>query len=467
MTEGHPAFVANNGRIGFGADDYAAYAPEAGADVRLLWLARTPRSEAHLSLAHDVDERALYRGRARRRTSSASFEARLRDLGLDPADYLYLPVHPWQWDAPAGDHLRARRRPAALVPLGEGADAHRAQQSIRTFFPIEHPDAVLREGRAGDPEHGVPARPVAGLHGRDAGHQRLGRRRWSSGDETLAGVRVLGAARARRDRLDRATSSTGCPAPRRTARCSRRCGARARCRGWRRGRAAGDDGLAAAPRPRRRGARGRAGRGRRGCRPRSGCATYLRAYLRPLVHCLLAHDLAFMPHGENLVMVLDGHVPTRMLMKDIGEEVAVMGDRPLPRRGRAHPRRRAARRARAGDPHRRLRRVPAPPRGDPRRGRRAVRRTTSGGWCATASPSTRAEHPELAEAARRTTCCAGSSRTAASTGSSCATRCRWSTSTDQAESLIFAGELANPISSRRLSRRAAPSRNQASALADA
>ena len=37
-----------------------------------------------------------------------------------------------------------------------------------------------------------------------------------------------------------------------------------------------------------------------------------------------------MPHGENLVMVLDGHVPTRMLMKDIGEEVAVMGDLPLP-----------------------------------------------------------------------------------------------------------------------------------------
>ena len=48
------------------------------------------------------------------------------------------------------------------------------------------------------------------------------------------------------------------------------------------------------------------------------------------MHCLLAYDLAFMPHGENLVMVLDGHVPTRMLMKDIGEEVAVMGDRPLP-----------------------------------------------------------------------------------------------------------------------------------------
>ena len=41
--------------------------------------------------------------------------------------------------------------------------------------------------------------------------------------------------------------------------------------------------------------------------PRATCD----AYLRPLVHCLLAHDLAFMPHGENLILVLDGHAPCR------------------------------------------------------------------------------------------------------------------------------------------------------------
>jgi siderophore synthetase component len=57
---------------------------------------------------------------------------------------------------------------------------------------------------------------------------------------------------------------------------------------------------------------------------------YLRAYLRPLVHCLHAYDLAFMPHGENLVLRLRDHVPTGAFMKDIGEEVAVMGPLPLP-----------------------------------------------------------------------------------------------------------------------------------------
>ena len=57
---------------------------------------------------------------------------------------------------------------------------------------------------------------------------------------------------------------------------------------------------------------------------------YLNAYLRPLVHCLRAHDLAFMPHGENLILVLDGHAVSGVFMKDIGEEIAVLSDRPLP-----------------------------------------------------------------------------------------------------------------------------------------
>ena len=39
MTEGHPGFVANSGRIGFGIDDYHAYAPEAANAVRLVWVA--------------------------------------------------------------------------------------------------------------------------------------------------------------------------------------------------------------------------------------------------------------------------------------------------------------------------------------------------------------------------------------------------------------------------------------------
>ncbi|WP_030951151.1 IucA/IucC family protein, partial [Streptomyces sp. NRRL S-481] len=38
MTEGHPCFVANNGRLGFGIHEYLSYAPETASPVRLVWL---------------------------------------------------------------------------------------------------------------------------------------------------------------------------------------------------------------------------------------------------------------------------------------------------------------------------------------------------------------------------------------------------------------------------------------------
>ncbi len=57
---------------------------------------------------------------------------------------------------------------------------------------------------------------------------------------------------------------------------------------------------------------------------------YLDAYLRPVVHCLTEHQLLFMPHGENLVLVLRDGVVSRVFMKDIGEEVVVVGDVAVP-----------------------------------------------------------------------------------------------------------------------------------------
>jgi siderophore synthetase component len=47
----------------------------------------------------------------------------------------------------------------------------------------------------------------------------------------------------------------------------------------------------------------------------------------PLVHCLYRYELAFMPHGENVILVLHSGVPVRAVMKDIAEEIVVMGNR--------------------------------------------------------------------------------------------------------------------------------------------
>jgi siderophore synthetase component len=51
---------------------------------------------------------------------------------------------------------------------------------------------------------------------------------------------------------------------------------------------------------------------------------FLRQYLAPLVHFACRYDLAFMPHGENIILVLEGNRVVRVHLKDIAEEVVLM-----------------------------------------------------------------------------------------------------------------------------------------------
>ncbi|CAM5604209.1 IucA/IucC family protein [Streptomyces avidinii] len=136
---GHPWLVPNKGRIGLSAADTAAWAPEARTRQRLPWLA------AHTSLA-------TYRGTAglenpaRLYTAEldpvtrAAFDRTLRDRGLDPLHYLYLPVHPWQWDEVVLPLFAPALASGALVPLPADPDLRLPQQSVRTFLNLSRPD---------------------------------------------------------------------------------------------------------------------------------------------------------------------------------------------------------------------------------------------------------------------------------------------------------------------------------------
>ncbi len=325
MTEGHPAFVANNGRIGFGLDDYTAFAPEAGEPVRLHWLAAR-RTVTRLTLGDGQTEESLYDGELASATR-ARFAGRLRALGLDPADYLFLPVHPWQWVKKLAVTFAPDVARRDLVHLGAGDDEHRPQQSIRTFFNLSRPErhyvktalAIQNMGFvrglspaymeatpaindwvasvvSADPELAASGftvlREVAAIgytgdafhhHAGPSPYRKMVAALWRESPMPLLADGELPATMAsllHRDADGDALVTALIKASPVDAATWVRC--------------------------------------------------YLRAYLRPLVHCLYAYDLAFMPHGENLVLVLRDHVPVRALMKDIGEEVAVMGAHPLP-----------------------------------------------------------------------------------------------------------------------------------------
>lgn len=328
MHEGHPAFLATNGRIGYGLDDYRAFAPETGSHVHLVWLG-VRREHAVLALGEGLDEDALYADELDADQRDA-FDTRLRDLGLDPRDYLLVPAHPWQWTNKLAVTFAADVARRDVVPLGTSRDAYRAQQSVRTFLNVSDPSRMyvktalsvqnmgFMRGLSPHYMRGTPAINdwVHALVEDDVELRRCGftvlRERAAVGYTGGVYQRVAGA---RRGPYQKMFAALWRETPRLGA------GERAATMASLLHRDREGRSLAAATI--------RAS----GLAPADWVRCYLDVYLRPVAHCLWAHDLAFMPHGENLILVLRDHVPVRAVMKDVGEEVALLaGDGP-----EAHP----------------------------------------------------------------------------------------------------------------------------------
>ena len=137
MTEGHPCFVANNGRLGFDAVEYLQYAPETGRPTQLIWVAAR-RECTTFAAGADLEYESLVEDELGAETLQR-FGDLLADLGLTMADYLLIPVHPWQWRNKLAVTYAGELARRDLVCLGCGDDAYRAQQSIRTFFNASDP----------------------------------------------------------------------------------------------------------------------------------------------------------------------------------------------------------------------------------------------------------------------------------------------------------------------------------------
>lgn len=138
---GHPWLVLNKGRVGFSAADTAAWAPEARVRQRLPWLAAHTSLAEYRGTAGLEDPARLYSAELDSVTR-AVFDQALRDRGLDPRGYLYLPVHPWQWDEIVQPLFAPALASGALVPLPADPDLRLPQQSVRTFLNLTRPERL-------------------------------------------------------------------------------------------------------------------------------------------------------------------------------------------------------------------------------------------------------------------------------------------------------------------------------------
>ncbi|GAA1413999.1 desferrioxamine E synthetase DesD [Streptomyces thermospinosisporus] len=320
MTEGHPCFVANNGRLGFGVHEYLSYAPEAASPVRLVWLA-AHRSRAAFTAGVGIEYEPFVRDELGAETVER-FHGVLRGQGLDPADYLFIPVHPWQWWNKLTVTFAAEVARRHLVLLGEGDDEYLAQQSIRTFFNRSAPHkhyvktalSVLNMGfMRGLSAAYMEATPaindwLAQLIERDEVLRSTG----------LSIIRERAAVGYRHLEYEQATDRYS-PYRKMLAALWRESPVPTLKEGEQPATMASllhvdHEGASVAG----------ALIERSGLAPAEWLRRYLRAYYVPLLHCFYAYDLVFMPHGENVILVLRDGVVQRAIYKDIAEEIAVM-----------------------------------------------------------------------------------------------------------------------------------------------
>ncbi|MBK3566174.1 IucA/IucC family siderophore biosynthesis protein [Streptomyces sp. MBT62] len=320
MTEGHPCFVANNGRLGFGVHEYLSYAPETASPVRLVWLA-AHRSRAAFTAGVGIEYESFLRDELGSVTLNR-FRDTLSEMGVDPDDYLLIPVHPWQWWNKLTVTFAAEVARGHLVCLGEGDDEYLAQQSIRTFFNRSAPEkhyvktalSVINMGfMRGLSAAYMEATPaindwLAQLIANDPVLKSTG----------LSIIRERAAVGYRHLEYEAATDRYS-PYRKMLAALWRESPVSSLRDG---------ESLATMASLVHLDHEGASFAGalieHSGLTPVEWLRRYLRAYFTPLLHSFYAYDLVFMPHGENVILVLKDGVVQRAIYKDIAEEIAVM-----------------------------------------------------------------------------------------------------------------------------------------------
>ncbi|QXE34309.1 IucA/IucC family siderophore biosynthesis protein [Streptomyces sp. GMY02] len=328
---GHPWLVLNKGRVGFSATDTARWAPEARRPAPLPWIAVSTALAAYRGVPA-LDTPDLLYARELDPAVRERFDTVLRDRGLDPAAYLYLPVHPWQWDEVLLPLYAPAIAGGAIVPLPTDGDLRLPQQSIRTFLNIGRPDrhtvklplsilnTLVWRGLPTERTLAAPA-VTAWVHGiRDADPFL----RDECGVILLGEVASVTVEHPLYDQL-----------PEVPYQYKELLGAI-----WREPL---ETRLAPGERARTLASlihtdpEGRAFTAelvsRSGLTPEDWLQRLFAALLPPLLHFLYRYGTVFSPHGENAIVVFDGQdVPVRLAIKDFVDDVNISAQ-PLPEHG--------------------------------------------------------------------------------------------------------------------------------------
>ncbi|UYL07615.1 siderophore biosynthesis protein IucC [Bdellovibrio sp. SKB1291214] len=137
VLNGHPKLLLNKGRITWSEGDLQEFAPESQPVIRLMWLAI--RKNSALAAAMPGVNTDVILGQSMDEAELKRFDQELAELELTKSDYVFVPVHPWQWDRFIQVQFAGELSTGVIKALGVFGDEYQPQISIRTLSNISRP----------------------------------------------------------------------------------------------------------------------------------------------------------------------------------------------------------------------------------------------------------------------------------------------------------------------------------------
>ncbi|WP_272516957.1 IucA/IucC family protein [Providencia sp. PROV209] len=320
MDEGHPVLVANKGCNGFDFIDSLKYSPECGAQQHVVWIA-VYKEKATFSAISSLNYQDLIHSELSKEEIS-HFNEVLQQNEVLNEDYYWMPVHQWQWREKVLIRFAADIARKKIIYLGISSDSYKAQQSIRTLFNVSQPNkryiklaiSIFNSGfMRGLSPYAMKTAPAVNesldnIFSQDAylidKNFKLLKEVAAIGYRDTLFERVITEESPQKHMLSALWRENPYDKIDKNQRLMT---------------------MASLLHIDNHGtsflielikASGLSGR--------EWIREYLKRYLSPLLHLFYAYDVVFMPHGENVILIIEEDKPAGIFMKDIAEEVGIL-----------------------------------------------------------------------------------------------------------------------------------------------
>ncbi|HGH7175324.1 TPA: IucA/IucC family siderophore biosynthesis protein [Bacillus wiedmannii] len=137
LIDGHPYHPSYKARIGFQYRDNFQYGYEFMRPVKIIWIA-AHKKYAAVGYENEVIYDNILKGEIGEHKLEAYME-RIHSAGCDPNQYVFIPVHPWQWENFIIPNYANHIQDKNIIYLGKSEDDYCAQQSMRTLRNVTNP----------------------------------------------------------------------------------------------------------------------------------------------------------------------------------------------------------------------------------------------------------------------------------------------------------------------------------------